>query len=142
MLVWRLEFPNGDGAYQGRWDWPQDDKPRFLRDMYWKPEMGEDPHPAPSEDGLGYVDHLEFFGFVSPEQALAWFFRDGREDARRYAMRGMQIVVREVKRRHVREGRRQCVFKKHESRVVGYWPPQQFLDNFQAKESALGPWLV
>ncbi|UKH48485.1 hypothetical protein QDW18_gp48 [Microbacterium phage Katzastrophic] len=131
MIVWRLEFPDGDGAYGSRWGWPQDDKPRFLRDMYWKPEMGPDPHPAPSEDGLEGLQSSEFFGFVSPEQMLDWFFRDGEEDARRYQSRDLRVVVYQVRRRHVREGGRQCVFYRREARVVGRWDPREFLDEFQ-----------
>ena len=132
MIVWRLQFPDGRGAYQGRRDWPTNDKPAFLRDIYGSRDLpGGDPHPAPGEDGLDYIEHHEFFGFVSPDQLLAWFYRDGEEDARRYHSRSMQITVWDVKRRHVRQGGRQCVFNKGEAQLVGRWNPHEFLDHFQ-----------
>lgn len=103
---------------------------------------GGDPHPAPGEDGLGYIEHHEFFGFVSTDQVRAWFFRDGDDDARRYQSRGMQITAWDVKRRHVREGRRQCVFVKHKAMLVGRWDPHPFLAQFPASGGVLsrGPW--
>lgn len=141
MIVWRLEFPDGSGAYQGRWEWKTDDKPAFLRDMYWAGD-GPDPHPAPSEDGLGYIEHSEFFGFVSTDQVLAWFFRDHEEDARRYASRGMTVTVWEVDEVFVRQGHRQCVFTRSQASLVGRWEPAQFLAQFPSNSPAAGLYIV
>ncbi|AXH47342.1 hypothetical protein SEA_EDEN_47 [Microbacterium phage Eden] len=139
MLVWRMEYPDGGGAYQNRWEWPEEDRPSYLRDMYrrWADRGEEDPHPAPYEDGLGgYTRSEEFFGCSTPEQVLAWFFRDGREDARRYSSKGMRIILFEVRKKFVRKGGRQCVFVKRKARMVGRWEPSEFLVHFGPREAS------
>lgn len=130
-VVWRMEFPNGTGPYQRRWEWPDGDKPAFLRDLYKRWDSpADDPHPGPNDDGLGYIEDGEFFGCATPEQVLAWFFRDGNEDARRYANTGMEVTVWEVRGKYVRKGRRQCVFLKREARLIGRWNARAFLQEF------------
>lgn len=129
MIVFRVEHADGKGAYTDRWGW--DDPPAYIREIATSHHLPVDPHPAPWDDGIDHVDDRDFFACQSPEHLLAWFFRDGPEDARRLASRRMRVVVYEVRKKHVQLGRRQCTFRKDEAAVVGRWEPQAFFDEFQ-----------
>ena len=49
----------------------------------------------------------------------------------------LQVTVWDIKRRHVRQGGRQCVFNKGEAQLVGRWNPHEFLDHFQPSRGVL-----
>ncbi|WNT44442.1 hypothetical protein SEA_NICKY22_51 [Microbacterium phage Nicky22] len=134
MNVFRVEHADGRGAYQGRWDWDRNDEPAYIRDLNSSHYLPVDPHPSPYDDGINYVDDYDYFACQSPELLLAWFYRDGNEDARRLSDRGMRIVVYQVAKKHIQLGGRQCTFRKMDARVVGRWDPRDFLKEFQPRQ--------
>lgn len=134
MNVFRVEHADGKGAYHDRWGWDPGDQPAYLRDLNSSHTLPEDPHPSPYDDGIDEVDYYDYFACQSPELLLAWFYRDGKDDARRLAMRNMQIVVYQVAKKYVQLGGRQCTFRKAEAQVVGRWNPQDFLEEFQPRQ--------
>lgn len=127
MYVWRIETEDGVGAYRvDRWLVDQDEWPSFMRLEYNRPRGKRDPHPAPREDGLGYgMVEEEFCGFKSAKALMRWFYR-AQLDGRRLEAMGLRVTVWRVKRKHVRLGHRQLVFRRRKAKRIAVMSPVEF----------------
>ena len=132
MLVYRLENKLGKGPYNGGVIWDQGGpKPSYLSNLYNRHSGAADPHPTPGQDGLGYIDDREFFGFDTAAAVCAWFFREP-EDAELLTARGLFVTVWEVPVDFVRYGRKQIVFYRAEAHQVRHMTPIEFLEEVNA----------
>ncbi|QED11469.1 hypothetical protein SEA_VITAS_46 [Microbacterium phage Vitas] len=119
-IVYRVEDLDGNGPYQQRWKWADAgiEKPAFLRDVSDSNKYNPDPHPAPYEDGIENVDFEDVFGFRTLTMLGAWMLREKADDAHRLDQMGFQVGVYECLHEDVREGSRQCVFRKKRAAKV------------------------
>jgi len=128
MHIYRLEDSRGKGPYNGgaMWDDPRP-KPSYLENLYTKQRGIRDPHPAPTEDGLGRVYPGDYFGFDSPEAMQSWFFREPY-DAERLEDFGLFVTIWEVAPHCVRRGGKQVVFIRDEATQIRNMTPTEFME--------------
>lgn len=98
MYVYRIEHPEtGKGPYSTGWS-PGISYASTKR------------HPAPDEDGLGYMDNKEeYCGFESLEKLCGWFNLRNR---RAMAAQGFLLLKIRIVKGAVRKGKQQVLFIK------------------------------
>lgn len=130
-LVWRLETAEGEGVYQS---------PEFMPDESPYRDGSNPKRPGPKPDGIPgtYAPKLiggwfpvrgtgGFFGFVSIEQARAWF--DRPEDIREWSHRGLFLAAyhgADIRQPFVTP--HQVAFYKDEDATPRRWPASALYD--------------
>jgi hypothetical protein len=130
-FVYRLQTPLGEGPYVGgtvRW---------FFREQsyihgedslpYYVNNSADSWHPSPWEDGIAaHRDESYFCGFESFESFCDWFLyvpgqaRTMAEEASLIGRHdGLKLFLFEVEERYISAGRRQVMFRRDRSDVVG-----------------------